>query len=111
MPIYEYQCQNQHQFEKLQKISEPPPVECPSCGDTNISKMISSVAFRLKGSGWYETDFKSGGKQNLADQPSQPEKKLKNSTEAGTSTSVAKGTSVADGKKSEAKKTETAEKN
>lgn len=66
MPIYEYQCQAcQEQLEVLQKISEPLLVDCPKCGQPALKKKISAAAFRLKGSGWYETDFKTGNKKNL----------------------------------------------
>lgn len=66
VPIYEYECNVcRHGFESIQKISEPPLVDCPECGEPELRKKISAVAFRLKGSGWYETDFKSGDKKNL----------------------------------------------
>ena len=68
MPIYEYQCQScQHQLEALQKIADAPLQDCPSCGKSQLKKMVSAAAFRLKGGGWYETDFKTGGKKNIAD--------------------------------------------
>lgn len=68
MPIYEYQCEScHHQMEALQKISDDPLKDCPNCGKPNLRKKISAAAFRLKGGGWYETDFKTGGKKkNLA---------------------------------------------
>jgi putative FmdB family regulatory protein len=67
MPIYEYQCQNcATEVEVLQKISDAPLQDCPECGEASLRKKVSAAAFRLKGSGWYETDFKSGGKKNLA---------------------------------------------
>ena len=67
MPIYEYQCQACHkQLEVLQKISDDPLVECPDCGEASLKKKVSAAAFRLKGGGWYETDFKTGNKKNLA---------------------------------------------
>ncbi|MDX2455981.1 MAG: zinc ribbon domain-containing protein [Gammaproteobacteria bacterium] len=66
MPIYEYQCDAcGHVFERLQKISETPLTECPNCGAEALKKLLSAPAFRLKGSGWYETDFKTGDKKNL----------------------------------------------
>ena len=66
VPIYEYECKTcRHGFESIQKISEPPLVDCPECGEPELKKKISAVAFRLKGGGWYETDFKSGDKRNL----------------------------------------------
>jgi putative FmdB family regulatory protein len=67
MPIYEYQCETcRHELEALQKISEAPLTRCPECGQEALRKRISAAAFRLKGSGWYETDFKTGDKKNLA---------------------------------------------
>jgi putative FmdB family regulatory protein len=67
MPIYEYRCTScQTELEKLQKISDPPLVECPECGKDTLVKLISASSFRLKGSGWYETDFKTGSKKNGA---------------------------------------------
>ena len=67
MPIYEYECQACGlQKEILQKISDDPIKDCPECGKTEMKKLISAAGFRLKGGGWYETDFKSGGKKNIA---------------------------------------------
>jgi len=67
MPIYEYQCQDcDHRVEVLQKMSDAPKVDCPACGKPSLKKKVSAVAFRLKGSGWYETDFKTGDKKNIA---------------------------------------------
>lgn len=67
MPIYEYQCQLcDNQLEVLQKISDGPLTDCPACGESSLRKKISAAAFRLKGGGWYETDFKTGDKKNLA---------------------------------------------
>jgi putative FmdB family regulatory protein len=67
MPIYEYRCTAcKAELEKLQKISDPPLVECPECGRDTLIKLISASSFRLKGSGWYETDFKTGNKKNVA---------------------------------------------
>ena len=67
MPIYEYQCQAcQHKLEKLQKISDEPLKMCPACNKAELKKLVSASAFRLKGGGWYETDFKTGNKKNLA---------------------------------------------
>jgi|SRR5690606_16869793 len=67
MPIYEYQCQScEHEFEALQKISDPLLSECPACHEQALRKKVSAAAFRLKGGGWYETDFKTGKKKNVA---------------------------------------------
>lgn len=75
MPIYEYQCDScGHALEKLQKLSDAPLTDCPSCGTASLKKMISAAGFRLKGGGWYETDFKSANKKNLADNKSETKK-------------------------------------
>ena len=69
MPFYEYECQScKFYTELMQKISDPPLVKCPSCGKRTLQKLVSAPVFRLKGSGWYETDFKSDKeeKRNLA---------------------------------------------
>ena len=60
MPFYEYQCGDcGHRLEVLQKISDEPLIFCPQCNEASLKKLISAAAFRLKGSGWYETDFKN----------------------------------------------------
>ena len=67
MPIYEYRCEScNHEMEAVQKISEDSLVKCPACGNDTLKKIISAAGFRLKGGGWYETDFKSGKKKNVA---------------------------------------------
>ncbi len=67
MPIYEYQCQDcDERVEVLQKLSDAPKVDCPVCHKPSLRKKVSAAAFRLKGSGWYETDFKTGSKKNIA---------------------------------------------
>ena len=68
MPIYEYECRVcGHRLEKLQKISDQPLTDCPACGQPGLKKLVSAVAFRLSGSGWYETDFKDEkSRRNLA---------------------------------------------
>lgn len=67
MPFYEYQCTKcGHEEEVLQKISDEPLKKCPACGKSTMKKKVSAAAFRLKGGGWYETDFKSGNKKNVA---------------------------------------------
>jgi putative FmdB family regulatory protein len=68
MPIYEYRCEHcGHEMDALQKISDAPLVDCPECGRPGLKKLVSAAGFRLKGGGWYETDFKSGRKKNLHD--------------------------------------------
>jgi putative FmdB family regulatory protein len=67
MPIYEYRCTNcGHEMEAVQKISEDPLLNCPTCSQDALKKRISAAGFRLKGGGWYETDFKSGKKKNVS---------------------------------------------
>jgi putative FmdB family regulatory protein len=74
MPIYEYQCQAcGHRLESLQKLSEEPLKDCPACGQPTLNRLVSAAGFRLKGSGWYETDFKSGNKRNVAESTSKSE--------------------------------------
>lgn len=59
MPIYAYRCADcGHELEALQKISDAPLTDCPACGAAALAKQITAAAFRLKGAGWYETDFK-----------------------------------------------------
>jgi putative FmdB family regulatory protein len=68
MPFYEYECQAcKYYAEVMQKITDAPLIQCPSCGKRALKKLVSAPVFRLKGAGWYETDFKSDkeGKRNL----------------------------------------------
>ncbi len=67
MPMYQYECTHcGHQLVKLQKMSDAPLVDCPECAQASLKKLLSAPGFRLKGGGWYETDFKTGTKKNLA---------------------------------------------
>ncbi len=67
MPIYAYACKEcGHELDALQKMSDDPLVECPACGAHALKRLLSAPRFRLKGSGWYETDFKTDNKRNLA---------------------------------------------
>lgn len=73
MPIYEYSCKAcGHQMEAIQKMSDAALVDCPACGKSELQKLISASGFRLKGGGWYETDFKTGSKKNVSDTSSAP---------------------------------------
>ena len=73
MPIYEYQCEAcGHELEVIQKISDDPLQDCPQCNAASLKKLVSAAGFRLKGGGWYETDFKSGSKKNISGE-SKPE--------------------------------------
>jgi len=68
VPIYEYRCEScEHRLEKLQKMSEGDLLDCPECKRPALKRLVSAAAFRLKGAGWYETDFKKDNKRNLAD--------------------------------------------
>jgi putative FmdB family regulatory protein len=68
MPIYEYECEAcGHSLDALQKLSDAPLRDCPSCGKPALRKRVSAPRFRLKGGGWYETDFKAGNRRNLAE--------------------------------------------
>jgi putative FmdB family regulatory protein len=67
MPIYEYRCAEcGHALEALQKFSDAPLTECPACNRPGLAKQVSAPSFRLKGSGWYETDFKKDNRKRLA---------------------------------------------
>jgi putative FmdB family regulatory protein len=85
MPIYEYRCDDcGHELERIQKMSDEKLKDCPACEKPQLRRLISAAGFRLKGAGWYETDFKQSGKRNLADSGNEP---------PGDSKSAAKSTS------------------
>jgi len=72
MPFYEYQCKScGHTLEAMQKVNDSPLKKCPDCGKSQLTRLMSAPVFRLKGGGWYETDFKGDQdhKKNLADRP------------------------------------------
>ncbi|MFD1215093.1 FmdB family zinc ribbon protein [Microbulbifer celer] len=92
MPIYEYQCKAcGHQMEALQRMSDAPLTDCPACNKAELNKLISAAGFRLKGGGWYETDFKTGSKKNLAGDAAKPKSDsgASGSSSAGSSSSGA----------------------
>ena len=94
MPIYEYGCKScGHTLDVLQKISDAPLVDCPECGDATLKRLISAPRFRLKGDGWYETDFKKDNQRNLAKGDSEKPAK---SDDKKTDTSKTKDTSKSD---------------
>ena len=67
MPIYEYACTNcDHRLDALQKMSDEPLTDCPECGEPALKRLLSAPRFRLKGKGWYETDFKKDNQRNLS---------------------------------------------
>ena len=90
MPIYEYVCRACGEgLERLQRLSDAPLTDCPACGEAQLIKKVSAAAFRLKGGGWYETDFKSGDKRNLAgDGKAKPVTTDKPAAKADTSTAA-----------------------
>ena len=87
MPIYEYRCQEcHHEFERLQKFSDPPIEACPTCAGS-VQKLISRSAFHLKGSGWYVTDYgRNGGQKSEASEQSTAEKTTAEKSTAEKST-------------------------
>ena len=96
MPFYEYQCDNcGHSLEAMQKVSDPALKKCPSCGKPQLQKLMSAPVFRLKGGGWYETDFKSDqdSKRNLADRPeaNAPKEEKKETADAAPKEGAAEG--------------------
>ncbi len=108
MPIYEYQCDKcEHKLEALQKIGDEPLELCPACGKRSLRKLVSAAAFRLSGSGWYETDFKDKKEQkNLSKSDNKPQSEG-DSKKSGTADVKKSETTVADsssGKKTNASK-------
>lgn len=95
MPIYEYRCGNcGHEMEAIQKISDDPLVRCPHCEQDALVKKVSAAGFRLKGGGWYETDFKSGKKRNVSETgSSESDSKSASSGKSESATSVGSGSS------------------
>ncbi len=106
MPIYEYRCEScDHKLEKLQRMSEGDLVDCPECKRPALKRLVSAPAFRLKGSGWYETDFKKDNKRNLADESVKDTSSGSSAkdTSAGSSTKTEKASSGDTAKKAEPK--------
>src|SRR5690349_8673504 len=106
MPFYEYECSAcKFYVEALQKVSDPPMKKCPSCKKSTLKKLVSAPVFRLKGSGWYETDFKSEGenKRNLVGEE-------KDSSSESKPDDSAKSDSKPDKEKKETKETKPAAK-
>jgi len=82
VPIYEYLCKKcDHTLDALQKIADVPLVDCPSCGEATLKRLLSAPRFRLKGQGWYETDFKKDNQRNLAEGDKEPSKSDKKSSD------------------------------
>lgn len=88
MPIYEYQCTAcNHQFDALQKMSDAVLTDCPACHKAALQKIMSTTSFQLKGTGWYETDFKSKP-QTETQTSTKTETKASNDTSAPASTTI-----------------------
>ncbi len=98
MPIYEYKCDNcGHELEAFQKLSDDPLVTCPQCQADALIKKVSAAGFRLKGGGWYETDFKSGKKKNVAgSESSSSSSESSSSSSSGSDSSSSSSSSSSD---------------
>lgn len=91
MPIYEYACRKcNHTLDALQKMADDPLVECPACGEAELRRLISAPRFRLKGQGWYETDFKKDKQRNLLSSDGEPPKDKAKDKEGQTAKAEAK---------------------
>lgn len=98
MPIYEYECTScHHHFDLMQKISDVPAKQCPSCFENTAVRLVSAAGFQLKGTGWYATDFKNKGKQEnkkdstVSDNTTKPASEEKKPTDSKPSTTSSKG--------------------
>ncbi len=114
MPIYEYICQQcDHHLEALQKLSDEPLKFCPECGEASLRKQVSAAAFRLKGTGWYETDFKNSGKQKekTDDNKTSSSKEGKSGASGKESASKSSGTSKSSETTSSSGKSDSGKKN
>jgi putative FmdB family regulatory protein len=110
MPFYEYECQAcKFYTEVMQKITDAPLTKCPSCGKKSLKKLVSAPVFRLKGGGWYETDFKGDkeNKRNLVG-ADRDEPKAETKSETKTDAKDAKADSKPEAKESKAAETKSA---
>lgn len=93
MPLYEFLCKAcGHRFEKIQKFSDPPPTECPACGEEEIEQVIHAPAVQFKGSGWYVTDYAKKGGQSASASKSESKTEGKAETKPDTKTETPKKT-------------------
>lgn len=109
MPFYEYQCSACGDVsEVMQKISDPPLAQCPRCGRKRLQKLVSAPVFRLKGAGWYETDFKGDkdNRRNLAGAEQESEAKPAGEAQ-GESKGESKGEAKGEAKGESAKPADT----
>lgn len=100
MPIYAYRCEHcGFQKDALQKVSDPPLVDCPSCGQPKLAKQLTAAGFALKGSGWYVTDFRDSGKKassaSKTEDAAKPAAATSGSDSASTSTATPAATPTA----------------
>ena len=103
MPIYEYACNNcGYTLDALQKMSDDPLRDCPACGEPALRRLLSAPRFRLKGEGWYETDFKKDNQRNLAKGEGEPEKKSTPKSNGKKDSTSAAAASKSDGSTSKA---------
>ena len=88
MPIYEYKCSEcGHFMDALQGVNDSPLEVCPECSEKSLKKLISAPNFRLAGEGWYETDFKTGNKKNIAENGKSDTKKKESNEQSSDSKS------------------------
>ncbi len=101
MPIYEYRCKScGYELEKLQRMSDPVLTDCPACNQSELKRLVSAAGFRLKGSGWYETDFKKGSKKNLHDSGNGAARPGASEAKPTTKSSDTKSSNMGSGKES-----------
>lgn len=106
MPIYQYKCTDcSHQLEALQKMSDPRLTDCPECQKPSLRKQLTAAAFKLKGSGWYETDFKNSGAKPAATKSSE-DSKPKDSTAGAVANDSSSDSKSSDSKSSDSKSSE-----
>jgi len=101
MPIYAFECDAcGHRFDRLQKLSDPDPAQCPACEAAQVRRQLTAPAFRLSGSGWYETDFKKDAdkKRNLVDKGDAPKTESASALAAKPADAPAPAKAAADSK-------------
>jgi putative FmdB family regulatory protein len=99
MPIYAYKCSSCGMSKDiLRKISDPALTLCPECGQEALEKQVTAAGFQLKGSGWYVTDFREGGKATTVPPVSGDKPAVDGgsqaTTDAASSTAAEKSTAV-----------------
>lgn len=107
MPIYGYACKScDHTLDALQKMNDDVLLDCPECGEPALKRQLSAPRFRLKGQGWYETDFKKDNQRNISksdthsDSKDKPKKEAKSETKKETKTPAKPASSKSADKKS-----------